>query len=407
MNGRMWTAEELDYLKTNYATKPIDEIIENVRHPLPSLRKKARELGVKRTTWKQANVDFLKAKYANTPAEEIAEHIGVSKTCVQQKAHLLGLKAKNKRKIVFTLEQRNWMRRNYPHISNKVCAMYLGCGMDKVRDLARDLGLTKTQEFIHEARVRAGKRSADKLLARLKAKAEATPVSTTIKPMNITDNRGIHTLERIDWAERVMPKKRIPNEREIMAQFTDQEVMYFSMVSQFLAVMALRYTKELREELAISRLPFKAESRLLKTGIEEVERDVNSATLKGTEEWLEGTWEQFNEEASTDLFKYELTTSNVIHRQHMKEDRMGVAIALNKALMFYEAVEDNGRYITSRVSEKVGIENRYKPSIKIVCLQALVEQIGKEMDCIVTPTQEMLTGLGVLKNIYLRIIKGE
>lgn len=407
MNGRMWTEKELDYMKTNYATKPIDEIIENVQHPLPSLRKKARELGVKRTIWTQANVDFLKAKYANTPAEEIAEHIGVTKTCVQQKAHLLGLKAKNKRKIVFTLEQRNWMRRNYPHISNKVCAMYLGCCMDKVRDLARDLGLVKTQEFIHEARVRAGKRSADKLLAKLKAKAEATPVSTTIKPMNITDNRGFHNLERIDWAERVMPKKRIPNEREIMAQFTDQEVMYFSMVSQFLAVMALRYTKELREELAISRLPFKAESRLLRKGIEEVERDVNSATLKGTEGWLEGTWEQFNEMASTDLFKYELTTSNVIHRQHMKEDRMGVAIALNKALMFYEAVEDNGRYITSRVSEKVGIENRYKPSIKIVCLQALVEQIGKEMDCIVTPTQEMLTGLGVLKNIYLRIIKGE
>jgi hypothetical protein len=403
----MWTAEELDYMKTNYSTKPIDEIIENIQHPLPSLRKKARELGVKRTIWTQANVDFLKAKYANTPAEEIAEHIGVSKTCVQQKAHLLGLKAKNKRKIVFTLEQRNWMRRNYPHISNRVCAMYLDCCMDKVRDLARDLGLTKTQEFIHEARVRAGKRGADKRLAKLKAKAEVTPVPTTIKPMNITDNRGIHTLERIDWAERVMPKKRIPNEREIMAQFTDQEVMYFSMVSQFLAVMALRYTKELREELAISRLPFKAESRLLRKGIEEVERDVNSATLKGTEEWLEGTWEQFNEEASTDLFKYELTTSNVIHRQHMKEDRMGVAIALNKALMFYEAVEDNGRYITSRVSEKVGIENRYKPSIKIVCLQALVEQIGKEMDCIVTPTQEMLTGLGVLKNIYLRIIKGE
>lgn len=407
MNGRMWTAEELDYMKTNYATKPIDEIIENVQHPLPSLRKKARELGVKRTIWTQANIDYLKAKYANTPAEDIAEHIGVTKTCVQQKAHLLGLKAKNKRKIVFTLEQRNWMRRNYPHISNKVCAMYLGCCMDKVRDLARDLGLVKTQEFIHEARVRAGKRSADKLFAKLKAKAEATPVSTTIKPMNITDNRGFHNLERIDWAERVMPKKRIPNEREIMAQFTDQEVMYFSMVSQFLAVMALRYTKELREELAISRLPFKAESRLLRKGIEEVERDVNSATLKGTEGWLEGTWEQFNEMASTDLFKYELTTSNVIHRQHMKEDRMGVAIALNKALMFYEAVEDNGRYITSRVSEKVGIENRYKPSIKIVCLQALVEQIGKEMDCIVTPTQEMLTGLGVLKNIYLRIIKGE
>lgn len=201
MNGRMWTEKELDYLKTNYATKPIDEIIENVQHPLVSLRKKARELGVKRTTWTQANVDYLKAKYANTPAEDIAEHIGVSKTCVQQKAHLLGLKAKNKRKIVFTLEQRNWMRRNYPHISNKVCAMYLGCCMDKVRDLARDLGLVKTKEFIREARVRAGKRSADKLLARLKAKAEITSVPTTIKPMNITDNRGLHTLERIDWAE--------------------------------------------------------------------------------------------------------------------------------------------------------------------------------------------------------------
>lgn len=202
MNGRMWTAEELDYMKTNYATKPIDEIIENVQHPLVSLRKKARELGVKRTIWTQANVDYLKAKYANTPAEEIAEHIGVTKTCVQQKAHLLGLKAKNKRKIVFTLEQRNWMRRNYPHISNKVCAMYLGCCMDKVRDLARDLGLVKTQEFIREARVRAGKRGADKRLAKLKTKAEVTPVPTTIKPMNITDNRGIHTLERIDWAER-------------------------------------------------------------------------------------------------------------------------------------------------------------------------------------------------------------
>ena len=44
-------------------------------------------------------------------------------------------------KVEFTQEHRDWLRDNYPLLSNKQCRKYLGCGFDRLKVLVEELGM--------------------------------------------------------------------------------------------------------------------------------------------------------------------------------------------------------------------------------------------------------------------------
>ena len=42
---------------------------------------------------------------------------------------------------IFTDEDRDWLKENYPHLSNKKCLLHLKCGYESLKKLVQDCGL--------------------------------------------------------------------------------------------------------------------------------------------------------------------------------------------------------------------------------------------------------------------------
>lgn len=109
--------------------------------------------------WKLSEIRYLQENYGKLHTRSIAEELGVSVSAVQQKAFKLGLKGRDPNRVDLTTEQTFWLKRNFPHVSNKVCAMILGCGYRTVIRKARHMGLEKTADYIREAQALAAKKA--------------------------------------------------------------------------------------------------------------------------------------------------------------------------------------------------------------------------------------------------------
>lgn len=42
---------------------------------------------------------------------------------------------------IFTGEDRDWLKENYPHLSNKKCLLHFKCGYESLKKLVQDCGL--------------------------------------------------------------------------------------------------------------------------------------------------------------------------------------------------------------------------------------------------------------------------
>lgn len=101
----------------------------------------------------------LRRLYTTTTAPELARRFGVTPGTLRQHALRIGLRKKQPDKIILTLEQQMWMRRNFPGMATAICALYLGVSVSSVIRLARRMGLRKTEQFIREAQAHAAKRA--------------------------------------------------------------------------------------------------------------------------------------------------------------------------------------------------------------------------------------------------------
>ena len=101
----------------------------------------------------------LRRLYTTTTAPELARRFGITPGALRQHALRIGLRKEQPGKIHLTLEQQMWMRRNFPGMSNAICALYLGVSVSSVIRLARRMGLQKTAQFMREAQAHAAKRA--------------------------------------------------------------------------------------------------------------------------------------------------------------------------------------------------------------------------------------------------------
>lgn len=113
--------------------------------------------------WNDENKARLKAMYHKATAEEVAHALGTTKRAVYKKANELGLHKKSPHAIVLTDQHKGWLVRNYPHISNGVCASILGMSIRSVVRNARKLGLEKTAQFRHECALQNGRKAVEAL----------------------------------------------------------------------------------------------------------------------------------------------------------------------------------------------------------------------------------------------------
>lgn len=101
--------------------------------------------------WTPEEIEDLRKIYKSTTADQLAQHFGKSKKAIQLKCFRLGLK-KGYGHSKIRLNDRDclWLRLNFPHIRNEICATYLGISLRTVNRIAPEMGLKKTEQFMKE-----------------------------------------------------------------------------------------------------------------------------------------------------------------------------------------------------------------------------------------------------------------
>lgn len=97
MSKKHWTSEELDYLKSHYASTPITELCSHLQRTEDSIQRKANYLGLLSNrghtskNWTQVEDDLLRSIYATTSKPEMREVFKKSDSAIYHRANRLGL----------------------------------------------------------------------------------------------------------------------------------------------------------------------------------------------------------------------------------------------------------------------------------------------------------------------------
>ncbi len=102
--------------------------------------------------WTQRDTEELRRLYkTDLTTKTIAAILGRTPHAVHVKAWKLGLRGKEApNKIRLTNEQKEWLRKAFPHVRNEVCAIRLNISPRSVTRIARRMNLSKTPEFMHD-----------------------------------------------------------------------------------------------------------------------------------------------------------------------------------------------------------------------------------------------------------------
>lgn len=98
MNIRIWTEQEKQYLRENYRDTTLMDLglhfrvaPSTVYHQLCLMGLKKVSYKHNRRVWTKEELDYLRENFANTSAIDLADHFGCSNTTVSNKAKELGL----------------------------------------------------------------------------------------------------------------------------------------------------------------------------------------------------------------------------------------------------------------------------------------------------------------------------
>ena len=111
--------------------------------------------------WNKEEVETLKRLYPEATLKELSEKFGRTPGSIAQKCNELGIRGRGYawKRIKLTPEDKLWLRINFPHMSNAICAMRLNCGWRTVVRIARKMRLEKTQEFMKECQAHTSKKA--------------------------------------------------------------------------------------------------------------------------------------------------------------------------------------------------------------------------------------------------------
>lgn len=71
----------------------------------------------------------------------------------------MGMRKEQPAKIILSNEQAKWLKSNFPFVRNEIIATYLGVSLRSVSRLAKLYGLTKSSQFMADARAFAAKKA--------------------------------------------------------------------------------------------------------------------------------------------------------------------------------------------------------------------------------------------------------
>lgn len=117
----------------------------------------ARRVRIRWTAAMESELRRLKPSKSN---REVAEIFGTTPGAIAAKCNNLGIRLpRHPARIVLAEEQKLWLRLNFPHMSNGICALRLGVSERTVCRMARQYRLEKTPQFMAECRAHTARKA--------------------------------------------------------------------------------------------------------------------------------------------------------------------------------------------------------------------------------------------------------
>jgi len=148
MSTRLWTKEELNYLRRSYPKLGAIHTSEYLKRSIGSVVAKAITLGITRNGfrhWESYEDNYIKRHYNNRKRESIARTLKRSKDAVLKRAIHLGVTSTRAKK--WTEEEKNFLRENYSNlaISLEEIAKKLGRSLTAIYNCAKHIDIHRPQ----------------------------------------------------------------------------------------------------------------------------------------------------------------------------------------------------------------------------------------------------------------------
>ncbi len=152
-DGKVWTDDEIEFLKNNYLTMTYVEIASHLKRSLRSVHGKAHLLklqkGVSTKNWTKEEIQFLRENANSMGYDEIAKHINRSPSAIYNKVYELQLiedDNKNCRKL--KKEQVLFIINNCDKMTDSQLAKKFGASEKAVSEVRKKHGIKKTGKEI-------------------------------------------------------------------------------------------------------------------------------------------------------------------------------------------------------------------------------------------------------------------
>ncbi len=160
---RVWTEEEIAYLKIAYPTVYTKDIAKKLNRSVCAVQLKANKIGLKKETgwshgrpakrWTQDEDEFLKRHYEKDPHKEIAKKLGRTVKAVRRRVGMLGIKkvdihSRGFVRRVWTAEEEDLLLKLYPTTSIAEIARRLKRSYHSIWIKAQRLGVNRKTEHV-------------------------------------------------------------------------------------------------------------------------------------------------------------------------------------------------------------------------------------------------------------------
>lgn len=110
--------------------------------------------------WTLKETEELRRIFHTMTAKQLAERFGRTEHAIQVKCFHLGLKKGcGHASITLSDWDKLWLRLNFPHMSNEICAIRLGVSLRTVIRMARAMNLEKTPQFMKECQAHTARKA--------------------------------------------------------------------------------------------------------------------------------------------------------------------------------------------------------------------------------------------------------
>ena len=185
MNNRIWTEEEIKYLKENYAKLSAKEIAKNLKRTKNAIKTKVMKLKINKRIWTAAEIKYIKENYSLLKPVKIANKLNRSLGGIINIANKLGLENYKD----WSDEELDFLKENYSKYTNEELSKIIkGKTIWLIKQCARKLKLKRdlfwTEEEINYLKENYSKYTNEELSKMMKNRSSGS-IGSKAKILNL------------------------------------------------------------------------------------------------------------------------------------------------------------------------------------------------------------------------------